>query len=105
LVNLRGREAQNALKLVRKAMDGDALTEQMAERIAKILATPAAVAAYSVGTSNVDDAVVPLMDGPVGTGPVDTEPVDLSDAELTQALIEALKNKPAVAAKVQSAID
>ena len=104
LVNLRGREAQNALRLVRKAMDGDALTEQMAERIAKVLATPAAVAAYSVGTSDVDDAVVPLMDGPK-VGPVDTEPVDLSDAELTQALIEALKNKPAVAAKVQNAID
>jgi len=103
LVNLRGKEAQNALRLVRRAMDGDALTEQMAKRIAKILATPAAVAAYSVGTSDVDDAVVPLMDGPK-VGPVDTDPVSLDDADQTNALIEALKNLPEVKTKIINAV-
>ena len=103
LVNLRGNEAQNALRLVRKAMDGDALTEQMAEKIAKVLATPAAVATYSIGTSDVDDAVVPLMDGTQTTS-VDTDPVSLDDADQTNALIEALKNLPEVKTKIINAV-
>ena len=103
LVNLRGKEAQNALRLVRKAMDGDALTEQMAERIAKVLATPAAVATYSIGTSDVDDVVVPLMDGTQTTS-VDTDPVSLDDADQTNALIEALKNLPEVKTKIINAV-
>tara|TARA_R110001599_G_scaffold348160_1_gene575128 strand:- start:41 stop:2389 length:2349 start_codon:yes stop_codon:yes gene_type:complete len=95
LVNLRGKEAKNALRLVRKAMDGDALTEQMAERIAKVLASPAAVAIYSVGTSpDVDDQVVPLIDKSenVSTDLV-TEQTDAETSKSIQNILDNLDEK------------
>ena len=49
LVNLRGPQAQMALKLVQKAIAGDALTETQARIIAKSLTTPAATALYGYG--------------------------------------------------------
>jgi hypothetical protein len=49
LVNLRGPQAQMALKLVEKAIAGDALTETQARIIAKSLTTPAATALYGYG--------------------------------------------------------
>ena len=73
LVNLRGKEAQNALRLIKKAMDGDALTDQMADRIAKVLTTPAAVAIYSAGTSEAD---------------IGEEPIDISQSPALQNLIQ-----------------
>jgi len=102
LVNLRGKEAQNSLRLVRKAMDGDALTDKMAETISKVLATPAAISVYSTGTSDVDDAVVPLMDGRQPTS-INSSPETLDDADQTKSLIEALKNLPVVKQKIISA--
>ena len=73
LVNLRGKEAQNALRLIKKAMDGDALTDQMADRIAKVLTTPAAIAIYSAGTSEAD---------------IGEEPIDISQSPALQSLIQ-----------------
>ena len=73
LVNLRGKEAENALDLIKKAMDGDALTDQMADRIAKVLTTPAAVAIYSAGTSEAD---------------ISEEPIDVSQSPALQSLIK-----------------
>jgi hypothetical protein len=49
LVNLRGPQAQMALKLVQKAIAGDALTETQARIIAKSLTTPTATALYGYG--------------------------------------------------------
>ena len=102
LVGLRGKEAQNALRLIRRAVDGDALTTRQAEIVAAVLTSSAGMASYAAATSNVDDAVVPIMDG-TQTGPVDTEPVELDDAELTNALIEALKNNPTAVSKITTA--
>ena len=50
LVGLRGRQAKEALSLVRRAIDGDALTETQARVIARALTMPAAAAAYTAGT-------------------------------------------------------
>jgi len=50
LVGLRGRQAQEALGLVRRAIDGDALTETQARVIARALTMPAAAATYTAGT-------------------------------------------------------
>ena len=103
LISLRGKEAQNALRLIRGAVDGDVVTTQQAEKIAKILTSSAGMASYSAVTSNVDDAVVPIMDG-TQTGPVDTEPVDLNDADLTNALIKSLRDLPELSNKIINSV-
>lgn len=53
LVGLRGRQAQEALRLVRRAMDGEALNQTQARVIARVLTTPAAVAAYTATTGQL----------------------------------------------------
>jgi len=103
LISLRGKEAQNALRLIRGAVDGDVVTTQQAEKIAKILTSSAGMASYSAVTSNVDDAVVPIMDG-TQTDPVDTEPVDLNDADLTNALIKSLRDLPELSNKIINSV-
>ena len=103
LISLRGKEAQNALRLIRGAVDGDVVTTQQAEKIAKILTSSAGMASYAAGTSNVDDAVVPIMDG-TQTDPVDTEPVDLNDADLTNALIKSLRDLPELSNKIINSV-
>lgn len=49
LVGLRGQQAQQALRLVERAMAGDALNQTQARVIARALTTPAAMAAYAGG--------------------------------------------------------
>jgi len=102
LVGLRGKEAQNALRLIRRAVDGDVLTTQQAEKIAKVLTSSAGMASYAAATATVDDNPVEIMDG-TQTAPVDVDPVDLNEAELTKSLIEALKNNPAAVSKITNA--
>ena len=51
LVSLRGNQAKQALRLVERAMAGDALNETQARVIAKALTTPAAMATYGFGTA------------------------------------------------------
>ncbi len=51
LVGLRGQQAKDALKLVERAMAGDALNQTQARIIAKALTSPAAAAAYGWGTA------------------------------------------------------
>ena len=51
LVSLRGGQAKMALRLVERAMAGDALNETQARVIAKALTTPAAMATYGFGTA------------------------------------------------------
>ena len=51
LVSLRGNQAKQALRLVERAMAGDALNETQARIIAKALTTPAAMATYGFGTA------------------------------------------------------
>ena len=51
LVSLRGDQAKQALRLVERAMAGDALNETQARVIAKALTTPAAMATYGFGTA------------------------------------------------------
>lgn len=53
LVGLRGRQAQEALRLVRRAMDGEALNQTQARVIARALTTPAAAAAYTATTEQL----------------------------------------------------
>jgi hypothetical protein len=47
LVNTRGPQAQRALRLVERAMAGDALSEAEARTIARAVTTPAAMATYA----------------------------------------------------------
>jgi hypothetical protein len=54
LTGLRGQQAQQALRLVERAMAGDALTETQARVIARALTTPAALAAYATATSELE---------------------------------------------------
>tara|TARA_R110000744_G_scaffold356450_1_gene463199 strand:- start:38 stop:2245 length:2208 start_codon:yes stop_codon:yes gene_type:complete len=54
LVNLRGSQAKMAMRLVERAIAGDALNETQARVIAKVLTTPAAVATYSFGKSKAE---------------------------------------------------
>lgn len=51
LTQLRGQQAQQALRLVERAMAGDALNQTQARIIAKALTTPAALALYGYGTA------------------------------------------------------
>ena len=51
LVSLRGDQAKQALRLVERAMAGDALNETQARVIARALTTPAAMATYGFGTA------------------------------------------------------
>jgi hypothetical protein len=51
LVSLRGNQAKQALRLVERAMAGDALNQTQARVIAKALTTPAAMATYGFGTA------------------------------------------------------
>jgi len=53
LVGLRGQQAQQALRLVERAMDGEALNQTQARVIARVLTTPAAVAAYTATTEQL----------------------------------------------------
>lgn len=53
LVGLRGRQAREALRLVRRAMDGEALNQTQARVIARALTTPAAAAAYTATTEQL----------------------------------------------------
>jgi len=55
LTGLRGQQAQDALGLVRRAMDGEALNETQARVIAKALTAPAAAATYSAGRAEVEN--------------------------------------------------
>jgi Mg/Co/Ni transporter MgtE len=54
LTGLRGQQAEQALRLVERAMAGDALTETQARIIARALTTPAALAAYATATSELE---------------------------------------------------
>jgi hypothetical protein len=54
LTGLRGQQAEQALRLVERAMAGDALTETQARVIARALTTPAALAAYATATSELE---------------------------------------------------
>jgi hypothetical protein len=54
LVGLRGQQAQQALRLVQKAMAGDALNEGQARTIARALTTPAAMATYATTRPEVE---------------------------------------------------
>lgn len=49
LVNLRGQQAQQALRLVERAMAGDVLNQTQARVIARALTTPASMATYAGG--------------------------------------------------------
>ena len=103
LIGLRGKEAQNALRLIRRAVDGDVLTTQQAEKISKILTSSAAVASYSRVTSNVDDKVVPIMDG----SQINTDEnysTELDDADITNALIKSLRDLPEVSNKIINSV-
>ena len=51
LVSLRGDQAKQALRLVERAMAGDALNETQARVVARALTTPAAMATYGFGTA------------------------------------------------------
>ena len=51
LTQLRGQQAQQALRLVERAMAGDALNQTQARIIARALTTPAALAIYGYGTA------------------------------------------------------
>ena len=51
LVSLRGNQAKQALRLVERAMAGDALNQTQARVIARALTTPAAMATYGFGTA------------------------------------------------------
>ena len=51
LTSLRGNQAKQALRLVERAMAGDALNETQARVIAKALTSSAATAAYGFGTA------------------------------------------------------
>tara|TARA_R100000541_G_scaffold57973_1_gene68571 strand:- start:85 stop:2427 length:2343 start_codon:yes stop_codon:yes gene_type:complete len=103
LIGLRGKEAQNALRLIRRAVDGDVLTTQQAEKVSKILTSSAAVASYSRVTSNVDDKVVPIMDG----SQINTDEnysTELDDADITNALIKSLRDLPEVSNKIINSV-
>lgn len=54
LTQLRGQQAQQALRLVERAMAGDALNETQARIIARALTTPAAMAAYAGGRAEAE---------------------------------------------------
>lgn len=51
LTQLRGQQAQQALRLVERAIAGDALNQTQARIIARALTTPAALAIYGYGTA------------------------------------------------------
>lgn len=57
LTGLRGRQAQEALRLVERAMAGDALNDTQARIIARALTVPSAAAAYEAGTQQVEEAM------------------------------------------------
>lgn len=54
LVNLRGQQAQQALRLVERAMAGDVLNQTQARVIARALTTPAAMATYAGGRAEAE---------------------------------------------------
>jgi hypothetical protein len=54
LVGIRGRQAKEALRLVERAMAGDALNETQARIIARALTSPAAIAAYGWGKAEAE---------------------------------------------------
>lgn len=54
LTSLRGQQAQQALRLVERAMAGDALNQTQARIIARALTTPAAMAAYAGGRAEAE---------------------------------------------------
>jgi hypothetical protein len=54
LVGIRGRQAKEALRLVERAMAGDALNETQARIIARALTSPAATAAYGWGKAEAE---------------------------------------------------
>lgn len=54
LTSLRGQQAQQALRLVERAMAGDALNQTQARVIARALTTPAAMAAYAGGRAEAE---------------------------------------------------
>lgn len=55
LTSLRGSQAQQALRLVEKAMAGEALTDTQARVISRALTTPAAMAAYGISTTPLEE--------------------------------------------------
>ena len=99
-VGLRGRQAQDALRLVQRAMDGDALNETQAKLVSKVLTSAIASGAYSFGTSDVTGDVTEIKDAMEITA--EDQKVDLSDKELTRSLIESIRGTDA-AAQVQEA--
>jgi hypothetical protein len=54
LVGLRGQQAQQALRLVERAMAGDVLNQTQARVIARALTTPAAMATYAGGRAEAE---------------------------------------------------
>lgn len=54
LVGLRGNQAQQALRLVERAMAGDVLNQTQARVIARALTTPAAMATYAGGRAEAE---------------------------------------------------
>jgi hypothetical protein len=57
LTGLRGTQAQQALRLVERAMAGDVLNDTQARIIARALTIPGAAAAYEAGTQQVEQAM------------------------------------------------
>jgi hypothetical protein len=55
LTGLRGQQAQQALRLTERAIQGDALTEAQARIIARALTQPAALAAYATYTTELEE--------------------------------------------------
>lgn len=50
LTQIRGQNAQDALAIVKRAMDGQAVTDSQARLVARVLTIPAAVGIYTAGT-------------------------------------------------------
>jgi len=50
LTQIRGQNAQDALAIVNRAMDGQAVTDSQARLVARVLTIPAAVGIYTAGT-------------------------------------------------------
>ena len=99
LVSLRGKDAQNALKLVRRAMNGEALSEQQAQTISKVLSTSAAISLYSIGTSEISGEVVPLINGDESNSTIEVETESDDTIEQIKKALENLTENITPSAK------
>ena len=99
MVRLRGKDAQNALKLVRRAMNGEALSEQQAQTISKVLSTSAAISLYSIGTSEISGEVVPLINGDESNSTIEVETESDDTIEQIKKALENLTENITPSAK------